>query len=79
MDEKNVLPVPPALPSNSPKAATILHRIATALLWIAFLLATFLTGCRVSHSVTQSFTNRTTGDSISVRYEQVGRTSKMLK
>jgi hypothetical protein len=65
--------VPPSLPPNPPKAAVIVHRIATALLWLAFLLSMFLTSCSVGHSVTQSFTNRTTGDSLTIRYEQVGR------
>ena len=83
----NTLPTPPQLPNDSNKVATIVHRIATVLLWIAYILAlflsgcttVFLTGCSTSHSVTQSTVNKATGDSIVIRYEQIGAARRALK
>ena len=74
----NNVPFPPILPEKAPKAATVVHRIATALLWIAYLLTLFLASCTLSHSVTQSSVNKSTGDSIVIRYEQVGRSVKKV-
>lgn len=44
---------------------------------IASATITFLTeGCSVNHKVIQSSYNATTGDSIVIRYEQIGRLKK---
>ncbi len=74
----NELPFPPNLPNDAPKTATVIHRIATVVLWIAYIVSMFiLSACNTNHSVTQSVVNKETGDSIVIRYEQIGNFKKL--
>ncbi len=78
------IPAPPTLPSDpAPKPwLTWIHRIATIVLWIVYLLSLVLgaSACRTTHVVSQSTTSETfrrgdtTVTSVSIRYEQVGTT-----
>ncbi|QCQ84730.1 hypothetical protein [Blackfly microvirus SF02] len=49
-------------------------KIASIAIVIILALIFFLSSCTSSHSVIQSSYNATTGDSIVIRYEQIGRT-----
>lgn len=59
---------------NKQKAWELVKLIIVAI--ASAIVTYFSSGCSVNHKVIQSSYNATTGDSIVIRYEQIGRLKK---